>query len=290
MGALLIAYGLVGDWDRIGLLDTETGAGELYVHHRVPGTTFVIGEFNYWRVDPPFTMAKYLQGLRALEEAGMEAIVLDSTSHAWAGAGGLLDKQGKIAASSGNSYTAWRDVTPDHNAFVDAMLNSPAHIIATMRSKTEYVLEDGKNGKKVPRKIGMAPVQREGMDYEFTVMLDIDGQSHVATATKDRTSLFDGEFFKITPDVGKKMLEWVNLGAPMAAPEPEKPKVSLREMIRQQCAAAQSNDEIDAIASTPQYLGALKKAAPEIAQELKDIVADARVRFDQPEMIEEAAE
>jgi predicted nucleotidyltransferase len=218
MGALLVAYGLTGDWGKVGLADTENGSGELYVGHTVPGTNIVIGEYMYARIDAPFTVQKYMQAQAALEDAECAAIIIDSTSHAWAGAGGLLDKQGKIAAKSGNSYTAWRDVTPEHNAFIEMMLQSPAHIIATMRSKTEYVLETNDKGKQVPRKIGMAPVQREGMDFEFTVVLDID-QSHIASASKDRTSLFDGEYFKLSPDVGKKMLAWLNAGAEPCASE-----------------------------------------------------------------------
>jgi hypothetical protein len=219
MGALLVAFGLTGDWEKVGLIDTERGSGELYVNHPVPGTNIVIGEFLYSAVEPPYTVAKYIESQKALEAAGCEVIIHDSLSHAWAGAGGLLDKQGRVAAKTGNSYTAWREVTPEHNLFVDTMLGSPSHIIATMRSKTEYVLETNDKGKQTPRKIGMAPVQREGMDFEFTVMLDVDA-SHTASATKDRTSLFDGEFFRLHPDVGKKMLAWLNSGAEPAPVQP----------------------------------------------------------------------
>jgi len=107
-------------------------------------------------------------------------------------------------AGSGNKFAAWRDITPKHNALIDAMLQSPAHIIATMRSKTEYVIEESANGKKVPRKIGMAPVQREGMDFEFTVVFDVDQNKHYATASKDRTSLFDGKCDILTREHGEQ--------------------------------------------------------------------------------------
>ena len=217
MGALLVAYGITGDWDKIGLADTENGSGELYAGQRVPGTTLVIGEYPYARIDAPYTISKYIEAQKALEEAGCEVVILDSTSHAWAGAGGLLDKQGKIADKSGNGYTAWRTVTPEHNLFVDTMLSSPVHIIATIRSKTEYVMEkDGKGETKI-RKVGLAPVQRDGMDFEFSIMMDID-QNHMATATKDRTSLFDGEYFKLSPEIGKRMRDWLETGAETPAP------------------------------------------------------------------------
>ncbi|WP_176700327.1 AAA family ATPase, partial [Gilliamella sp. Gris1-4] len=125
---------------------------------------------------------------------------------------GLLDKQGKIADSGkGNGYTAWRSITPEHNALVNAMLASPCHIIATMRSKQEYVLQVNDNGKQAPKKVGMAPIQRDGMEYEFTVMFDID-INHNATSTKDRTRLFDGKIFKITSETGEQLLAWLNNG------------------------------------------------------------------------------
>jgi predicted nucleotidyltransferase len=111
-----------------------------------------------------------------------------------------------------NSFAAWRTITPEHNALVDAMLQSPCHIIATMRAKQEYVLETNDKGKQQPKKVGMAPVQREGMEYEFTVMLDVD-MHHVASASKDRTSLFDGRFFKISQETGQELLAWLETGA-----------------------------------------------------------------------------
>lgn len=198
--SLLLAFGLGG---KVGLIDTEHGSGDLYAH---------LGDYDIIGIEAPYTVAKYLQAIKAFEQAGYSTIIIDSLSHAWAGDGGLLDKQGKAADKTGNSYAAWRQVTPDHNALVDAMLRSPCHIIATMRAKQEYVQEKNDNGKSVVRKVGMAPVQREGMEYEFTVMLDVD-MSHTASASKDRTSLFDGRYFKITPDTGKELQAWLDTGA-----------------------------------------------------------------------------
>lgn len=218
IGALLLAFGITGDWSKIGLIDTENGSGELYVGHTVhtPEGAVTIGEYLYCRIEPDYEVSKYIDAQKSMEKAGVEVVIHDSTSHAWAGAGGLLDKQGKIADKSGNSYTAWRSITPEHNLFVETMLGSPCHIIATMRSKQEYVLETNEKGKQVPKKVGMAPVQREGMEYEFTVMLDID-MKHIATASKDRTSIFDGRFFQISPKTGQQLREWLELGK-----EPEK--------------------------------------------------------------------
>jgi hypothetical protein len=197
--ALLMAFGIGG---KVGLIDTEHGSGDLYAH---------LGDYDVIGIEAPYTVDKYQKAIAAFEQAGYTTIIIDSLSHAWAGDGGLLDKQGKIADRGTNSFAAWRTITPDHNALVDAMLQSPCHIIATMRAKQEYVLETNDKGKQTPKKVGMAPVQREGMEYEFTVMLDVDMQ-HIASASKDRTSLFDGRFFKISEDTGKELLAWLETG------------------------------------------------------------------------------
>lgn len=197
--ALLLAFGLGG---KVGLIDTEHGSGDLYAH---------LGDYDIIGIEAPYTVNKYREAIKAFEEAGYTTIIIDSLTHAWAGDGGLLDKQGKMADRGTNSFAAWRSITPEHNALVDSMLKSPSHIIATMRAKQEYVLETNDKGKQQPKKVGMAPVQREGMEYEFTVMLDVDMQ-HIASASKDRTSLFDGQFFKINQDTGKTLLAWLENG------------------------------------------------------------------------------
>lgn len=197
--SLLLAFGLGG---KVGLVDTENGSGDLYAH---------LGDYDVITLGPPYTAQSYIDAIHAFERSGYDVIIVDSLSHAWAGEGGMLDKQGKIADRTKNSYTAWREVTPDHNALVNAMLSSSAHIIATMRSKQEYAQEKDDNGKTRVKKLGLAPVQREGMEYEMTVMFDIDS-SHVASASKDRTDMFRGQYFTITKDTGKKLLAWLDAG------------------------------------------------------------------------------
>ena len=150
--------------------------------------------------------------LDRLEKAGYEIIIIDSLSHAWAGTGGLLDLQGKItdASYSKNSYTAWRQVTPLHNKLIEMMLNSSCHIIATMRSKTDYIQTENENGKKQIIKVGLTPVQREGMDYEFTTVFDLN-QNHTVNVSKDRTGIFDGEIFTLSELTGQKLKEWLEI-------------------------------------------------------------------------------
>ena len=193
--ALLIAFSIGG---RIAMIDTERGSGELYDH---------LGLYDACTIDAPFEPKKYVEAILAAEEQGYGTIIIDSLSHAWSGQGGLLDTQGRIADKTGNSWSAWRQVTPKHNELVDTMLQSKCHIIATMRSKMEYTQVE-ENGKKQVKKLGMSPIQRDGMEYEFTVFMDLD-HSHTACTTKDRTTLFDGKYFVPGMETGKLLLNWL---------------------------------------------------------------------------------
>ena len=208
--ALLIAQGLAPD-GRIALLDTERGSGELYSH---------LADYDAATLAPPFTPERYIKLIREAEQAGYAVLIIDSLSHAWTGEGGVLDMHDKatLASRSGNSFMSWREVTPHHNALVDAIIGANLHVIATMRTKTAYdLVDDGKNGKK-PIKVGLAPVQREGMEYEFTVVMDLSVDNHIATATKDRTSLYDSRHFAPSPDTGVALREWLDSGVdPVAA-------------------------------------------------------------------------
>ena len=200
-GALLVAKGLSG---KTALIDTENGSGDLYA-----------SQFDYdvGVITAPYEIKKYIQAIHDAENAGYDIIIIDSLSHAWAGEGGLLDLHGKLteASYSKNSYTAWNKVTPLHNQLIEAMLNSPCHIIATMRSKTDYVQTENDKGKKEIVKVGLAPVQREGMDYEFTTVFDL-GQNHMATVSKDRTCLFDGQVFQLSEKTGEALKTWLETG------------------------------------------------------------------------------
>ena len=200
--ALLIAGGLGG---RIGMIDTEHGSGDLYADLLPEG-------YDVLQLTPPYSPARYIEAIHALEDAGVQTIIIDSLSHAWTGEGGSLDRQGKIADKSGNSWQAWRQVTPEHNALVEALLQSRCHIIATMRAKTEYVQEkDDRTGKSVVRKVGLAPVMRDGIEYEFTTFFELDVH-HMAFAGKDRTRLFDGTIFKPDMETGHQLLAWLDSG------------------------------------------------------------------------------
>jgi len=217
--ALEVAFGLGG---KIALIDTESGSGELYAH---------LGEYDVCTLAPPFRVQDYISAIKTAEGAGYDVIILDSITHAWAGEGGLLEEHDRVSKRTGNSYTAWSEITPLHRQFVEAMLQCKAHLIATMRSKTDYVLSQNDKGKLTPQKVGMAPIQRDGMDYEFTVVFDVDA-AHTAAATKDRTSLFTGRIFTPSRETGATLKEWLESGAapapapqsaPTRAPAPEAP-------------------------------------------------------------------
>ena len=203
MSALLIAGGLSGGkYDTVGLIDTESSSAALYANVTVG--TQKIGEFQTLVLDPPFEVPRYVNAIKLAEECGITTLVIDSLSHAWVGASGLLEKHNALAEKTGNSFNAWGRITPELNKLIDAILQSNMHVICTMRSKTEYAVD----GNKV-RKLGLAPMMKDGTEYEFGIVFDI-GANHQATVSKDRTGLFDGKVFIPSVDTGREILTWLN--------------------------------------------------------------------------------
>lgn len=192
--SLLIAKGLVGDWSKICVIDTENHSADLYSH---------LGAYNVLSLGKPFTPEAYVQAIDLCEKSDMKAIIIDSLSHEWEGEGGILDIHSSMV---GNSFTNWSKVTPRHNALVQRILQSDCHVIATFRTKQDYVLSD-KNGKMVPEKVGLKSVTKDGMDYEFTTVFDLDIH-HNSTCTKDRTNMFGQSLMKLTESTGKAILNW----------------------------------------------------------------------------------
>lgn len=195
--SLLLAQGLTnGDFSKVAIIDTENGSADLYAH---------LGSYNVLTLTPPFTPDNYIKAIDVCEKAGIEVIILDSISHCW---DYLLDYHSSLA---GNSFTNWAKIKPLEKSFMDKILQCDAHVIATMRTKQDYVLNQ-KDGKFIPEKIGLKAVQRDGIDFEFTLVFDIDIK-HFAVSSKDRTGLFMGKpEFTINPSTGRKILEWCNSG------------------------------------------------------------------------------
>lgn len=201
MSALLMAKGLGG---RIAVIDTEHGSASLYAD---------IADFDVLELHAPYSPERYAEAITAAEQAGYSVLIIDSYSHEWTGSGGCLESNEKLAHQKfkGNTWAAWNETTPRHRKLTDKILTSPLHIICTMRSKTETVQGEG---KKVI-KLGMKSEQRDGTDYEFTVVLDITHDGHAAIASKDRTKLFDQPEV-ISEGTGRRLLAWLNDGKSQA--------------------------------------------------------------------------
>lgn len=207
-GALLLAAGLGG---KIAVIDTERESASLYSH---------LTDFDTLNLAAPFTPERYIEAIKAAETAGYDTLIIDSITHEWSGVGGCLEEVDKIARSKykGNTWSAWNDVTPRHRALLDAILHSPMHVIVTLRSKTETAqTEEG--GRKKVVKLGMKAEQRDGFEYEMTVVLDLIHDGNFAAATKDRTGLFAGATpAPITADTGAQLKQWLETGAEPPTP------------------------------------------------------------------------
>lgn len=201
LSSLLLAKGLVSDIATIGVAQTEAGRAQCYLDQ--------IGPFKVLEVSPPFAPGKFVEVIDAAEKAGIKCLIIDSISDEWAGIGGALDVHSGIADTTKNSFTAWKKVTPQHEAVFNKILSSPIHIICTMKKKTEYVMEAGANGKQQPKKIGVADIQRDGTEYRWMLQLDLDQDGNMALTSKDNTGLFQGQpAFRISEETGKKIRQW----------------------------------------------------------------------------------
>jgi KaiC/GvpD/RAD55 family RecA-like ATPase len=207
-GALQIAKGIGG---KVAVLDTERGSASLYAD---------MMDFDVVELGPPYEPERFIEVMDAAAKAGYDILIIDSITHEWKGAGGMLEIVDNIARAKfrGNSYAAWNEGDKRHRRFIDAMLHSPLHIIVTMRSKAVYV-EGERNGKKTIEKQGAAPEQRDGIEYEFTAVLDLTVDGNLAVKSKDRTRLFNDPF-RISEDTGRKLREWLESGAEAQEPAP----------------------------------------------------------------------
>jgi hypothetical protein len=196
--AIKIAQGLCNELSKVAIIDTENGSADLYAH---------LGDFNVLPLTAPFTPERYIEAIKSCEKAGMEVIIIDSISHEWDGKGGCLE----IVESLGGKYQDWAKVTPRHQAFIEAILHSPSHIITTVRRKQDY--EMIKDGNKIRiEKGGLKEITREGFEYELTINLELDA-NHNATASKDRTQLFMGKpAFVPSEETGKIIAAWCEQG------------------------------------------------------------------------------
>lgn len=195
--ALRLATGLAAKCGSgIAAIDTEAGRIKYYANEF---------DFDEMQLEEPFTPEQYIKAIDEAVEAGYKVLIIDSISHEWNYCVDIHDKM------TGNSWTNWGKITPRHDAFMEKMLQSPIHIIATVRGKDEYVLEE-KNGKQTPKKVGLGYKQRDGIEYNYTATFNISQDTHIAEATKDNTHIFEGRYEVLTEDDGRKLYDWANSG------------------------------------------------------------------------------
>jgi hypothetical protein len=205
--SLRLAKGLA-DGRKVAVIDTENGSASLYSDRF---------DFDTLDLSPPFTHDKFIAAISAAEGAGYEVLVIDSASHIWEG---ILEYKSKLDGRGGNSYTNWADAGNKFKGILDAVLQSKLHVICCLRSKMDHVIDKDSSGRTTIKKVGMAPIMRDGIEYEFTTVLDVD-MSHQASASKDRTGMFTDKIFQVTEDTGKAIAKWLSTGEVVAdAPKP----------------------------------------------------------------------
>lgn len=238
--ALRLAKGIANAANgKYAAIDTENGRIRYYANEF---------DFDDLQLEAPYTPEKYIEAIDDAVDAGYKVLIIDSITHEWDYCIDIHDKM------PGNSYTNWAKVTPRHDAFMEKVLQSPIHIISTVRGKDTYVLEE-KNGKQVPKKVGMGYKQRDNTEYNYTLTFNIAQDTHIAEALKDNTHMFEGKYDMLTERDGKALYDWANTGdVPV-----QKPKSNTAEPIV-------TGNENKAGFSTP-----LEKAISEINELAKEL-------------------
>ena len=229
-GALALAKNLWPD-AKVCVIDTENESASLYAD------SFA---FDTIPLSPPFTTARYVECIDAVVRAGYDVLIIDTITAQWDGEGGILRRKEELekANPTANSYTLWARFTPEHEAFKQVILQSPLHVICTMRSKQDYALTDDGKGKLKPVKLGMAPIQRDQIDYEFTLVFDVS-MTHVGTVSKDRTNLFNDKTVNLAdPKTADAIRGWLISGKD--APAPPQPETQPPALEAPQMAEAQT--------------------------------------------------
>lgn len=168
---------------------------------------FAFDHFAPQRFDP----RELCSLLARAAEARYGCVIIDSLSHYWMGPGGALEIVDN-AAVKGNNMPGWKEYNQHERKLVNAMLGYPGHLIVTMRVKTAYVIEPDERGKNVPRKVGLKPDQRDGMDYEFGLIGELD-REHTMTITKSTCpALVDQVIRHPGADIAATLKTWISGG------------------------------------------------------------------------------
>ncbi|WP_125703750.1 AAA family ATPase [Lacticaseibacillus daqingensis] len=279
LSALLIAKGMLEKmqpddddakhWGAIGLIDTEHQRSSLYVNTEHDGVT--IGSFTKVDLEPPFTADRYQEAFTLLKQAGCRVVIIDSTSSAWSGVGGILAKVDEYGGQLGD----WKKVGPDQQKLLQLLTGSDVHVIATARSKQGIEVTRTETGKVQVEKVGLKPEMKDGTEYEFAITWQIY-QDHIAQAMKDNSSLFKTPQV-LNREVGHKIIAWAELGVDLAAQEHERrvkaneaivkltlgnqPLLDALAQIQMQYGQQLSAWTLDQLTYTYKYLRAIQKAA-----------------------------
>ena len=253
-----------GNAPRVAVIDSESGSASKYCG--LVGPSGLLWDFDVCELKT-FSPSEYAAAIEDAARAGYGVVVIDSLSHAWEGKDGALDLKDRAGP---NSWAAWKDVTPIHRRMVDAILNSPCHVIATMRSKTEWVTEMTAEGKTAPKRVGTAPVQRAGMEYEFDIYVSLD-PSHILTVQKSRCQAVDRAIVaRPSASFMTPIIEWLSEGQPATVAAPP---------------AAAADKQLQRIAELLQALGtkldAEKKQLPKLysVKEFGELNADQAAEY-----------
>lgn len=257
-GALLVAKGL---GRKIAVIDTEKGSAALYSH---------LVDFDVLDLEPPYTPERYRQAVKLAVENGYGVVIIDSITHEWSGSGGCLELNEETARAKyrGNTWSAWNDTKARHRAFIDDLLACPAHVIVTMRSKTETAQVEV-NGRKQVQKLGMKSEQNDGIEYEFTTVLDLVHDGNFALPSKDRTGLFppNSDPFKLSENIGQNLAKWLESGVDLEAERLKKAEAHKDKML-EKINVAETNEKLEEMwkyvnekfAEYPQQLSELTQA------------------------------
>lgn len=221
VSGLILAHQLAKSTNgKVAAIDTEHRSLSKYVGETFSGITFDFDVNDDLADARDFSPDSYTAAITKAGKAGYRVLFIDSLSHAWSGEGGALE----IKDKKGSSYYDWKDVTPMHNKMVNAILSYPGHVICAMRSKTDYSVEvDPQTGKKSIKKIGTAPIQRHGMEYEFDLYGSMEHDTHQLVVTKSRCRAMDGlKCMKPGPDFWEPFIAWLESGVAPAPPPPKK--------------------------------------------------------------------
>ena len=197
---------VLADGGKIAVIDTERSSASLYADQF---------QFDVLQMSPPYHPDRLIEAVQAAEQADYAVVIVDSLTHFWSGAGGVLEIVEQAGSKfKGNSFAAWQVGTPIQQRMVDKLISSSCHVICTMRSKTEYVTESD-NGRMAPKKVGLAPQQRQDIEYEFTLVLDVDVQKHNAVVGKTRFGQFTDKVFTPQESVAsaEQFLSWLGSGS-----------------------------------------------------------------------------